>query len=286
VREVSRWDPAAQDVVAGVRAASAATDGHDPLDEASQLRLQHHGLSGARLWLDDDGFALLHDGSLDLAVSPGRRGHGLGTALAAAAAAGTTSAWSHGDHPAAAALATTHGLIRARELWVMRRSMTGRSMSGPLAEVRIPNGLVVRSFEPGDEEGILRVNAGAFADHPEQGSMDAANLAERMAEPWFEPAGLFVVREGDQLLGFHWTKRHSPALGEVYVVAIAPEAQGRGLGKLLTLVGLHHLSDVDEVLLYVESDNLAARAVYERMGFAHAGPDTHVQYRRDPRVGN
>ena len=81
------------------------------------------------------------------------------------------------------------------------------------------------------------------------------------------------------MLGFHWTKRHSARLGEVYVVAVAPEAQGRGLGKSLTLAGLHHLAGVDEVLLYVESDNGPALAVYERLGFSHAAEDTHVQYR-------
>ena len=62
-------------------------------------------------------------------------------------------------------------------------------------------------------------------------------------------------------------------------MAVAPEAQGRGLGKSLTLAGLHHLAGVDEVLLYVESDNLPALAMYERLGFSHASDDTHVQYR-------
>ena len=81
-----------------------------------------------------------------------------------------------------------------------------------------------------------------------------------MAEPWFDPAGLLVAADGDRLLGFHWTKQHSPTLGEVYVVAIDPAAQGQGLGKLLTLAGLHHLAGkgVAEVLLYVESDNAPA----------------------------
>ena len=37
---------------------------------------------------------------------------------------------------------------------------------------------------------------------------------------------------------------------------------------------------VDEVLLYVESDNAPAVAVYSGLGFAHADADTHVQYRR------
>jgi mycothiol synthase len=51
---------------------------------------------------------------------------------------------------------------------------------------------------------------------------------------------------------------------------------------VLTLAGLHHLTGlgVDEVLLYVESDNGPAVAVYSRLGFGHADADTHVQYRR------
>ena len=140
----------------------------------------------------------------------------------------------------------------------------------------------VRGYRAADADEVVRVNAAAFAHHPEQGAMDAANLAERMAEPWFDPAGLLVAADGDRLLGFHWTKQHSPELGEVYVVGIDPAAQGHGLGKLLTLAGLHHLRDrgVAEVLLYVESDNAPAIAVYSGLGFRHDAADTHVMYRR------
>jgi mycothiol synthase len=103
-----------------------------------------------------------------------------------------------------------------------------------------------------------------------------------MAEPWWDPAGLLVAVDGDRMLGFHWTKQHDDRTGEVYVVGVAPQAQGRGLGKVLTLAGLHHLAGlgVEEVLLYVESDNAPAVAVYSRLGFGHADADTHVQYRR------
>ena len=55
-----------------------------------------------------------------------------------------------------------------------------------------------------------------------------------------------------------------------------------GLGRTLTLAGLHHLGSrgAREVLLYVESDNTPARKVYERLGFTHAASDTHVQFTR------
>jgi mycothiol synthase len=112
--------------------------------------------------------------------------------------------------------------------------------------------------------------------------MDADDLAARMAEDWFEPAGLLVADTGEGLSGFHWTKQHDADLGEVYVVAIDPAAQGQGLGKVLTLAGLQHLHElgVSEVLLYVESDNAPAVRVYSGLGFRHADADTHVQYQR------
>jgi mycothiol synthase len=58
-------------------------------------------------------------------------------------------------------------------------------------------------------------------------------------------------------------------LGEVYVVGVDPDAQGRGIGATLTLVGLHHLAKrgAGTVLLYVEADNSAAVNTYQRLGF-------------------
>jgi mycothiol synthase len=273
-------DTTALDAIRRVRDASRVSDGTDPVDEAVILRLKHHGLSGTGAWVTGEGFALRHEGALDLAIDPSSRGRGLGGSLGELAVAepGPLTAWSHGDHPAAAALARRWGFARTRELWVMRRP-TGI----PLAAAEPPAGVRIRDFGASDAEAVLAVNAAAFAHHPEQGSLDAAGLAERMAEPWFDPAGLLLAVDDDgALLGFHWTKQHDASLGEVYVVGVAPSAQGRGLGRVLTVAGLHHLAarGVAEVLLYVESDNAPARRLYEDLGFQHAAADTHVQYQR------
>jgi mycothiol synthase len=280
VTRVEDGDGSWRDVVAGIRAGLRDAGEQDPLDEAARLRLKHRGLTGSTLWLAGrDGFAIAHAGSVDLAVAPEARGRGLGRELGDAALAGDgeLTAWSHNDHPAAAVLAKQHGLRRARELWVMRREA-----AEPLPSLVVPEGVTVRGYRDTDRDEVLRVNASAFAHHPEQGSMDAEDLAARMAEDWFDPAGLLVADGGDGLLGFHWTKQHDPRLGEVYVVAVDPGAQGGGLGRVLTLAGLHHLQGlgVAEVLLYVESDNAPAVRVYTGLGFTHAPADTHVQYRR------
>jgi len=273
IEPVGDWS-AAEPVVTAIRAAAAAHDGVDPFDEAIHLRLKHHGLADARLWLADEaGFALVHAGDLHLVVAPDARGRGLGSQLAATSRSGADHAWSHGDHPAAAALARRLGWERARELWVMRRPT-----SLPLPER--DRSLVIRSYTPADESAVLAINAAAFAHHPEQGGMDAVDLAARMAEPWFDPAGLLIAEVDGQPAGFHWTKAHDATTGEVYVVGISPAGQGRGLGRALTLAGLEHLAGqgVREVILYVESDNHPARNLYAGLGFTHAPTDTHVQY--------
>lgn len=268
------------DALATIAAEAEEADGAAPLDEATWRALRHRPES-VRTWTRDAGFALLLDDQLGLVVRPTARGHGLGASLLDEALAaygdGPLSAWSHGDHPAAARLAATRGFTRIRSLWVLRRRATM-----PLPDLVVPDGLTIRGYTPADASEVLRVNAAAFAHHPEQGAMDAADLAERMAEPWFDPAGLLLGYDGDRLVAFHWTKQHSAELGEVYVVGVDPAAQGRGLGRVLTLAGLHHLTGlgVDEVLLYVESDNQPALAVYSGLGFTHADADTHVMYRR------
>jgi mycothiol synthase len=274
--------PAAE--VRRIAEACDEADGVITLNEQACLQLKYRGLRDASLWLGDGGFALLHGEILDLAVHPEARGRGTGTALAAAALAATdrVEAWSHADHPGAARIAARFGIPKERELRIM-----SRPTSEPVGDVTVPVGVRVRTFEPSDEDALLEVNAAAFAHHPEQGHMTSEDFRERMAEAWFDPAGLFLaVPEEDDpdlpLLGFHWTKVHRdehPPYGEVYVVATNPRAAGRGLGTLLTKVGLQHLATqgVEEVILYVDGDNDPAIAVYEGQGFRVVR--TEVQYR-------
>ena len=274
-------DDAGLRAIEDVSRASTEADGVEPLDEGAWRRLRHHA-DELQVTLEPGiGFAVVDGDLLHLVVAPDHRRQGVGRRLLAQAVgerAGPWQAWSHGDHPAAAALARRTGFDRVRELWVMRRSLP-TSSAPPPGDGRTYE---VRSFRPGDEAEVVRVNAAAFAHHPEQGSMDADELAERMAEPWFDPAGLLVAADGDRLLGFHWTKRHSATVGEVYVVGIDPASQGLGLGRVLVDAGLRHLRDGggEDVLLYVESDNVPAVRLYEGLGFTHAPTDTHVMYVR------
>lgn len=218
----------------------------------------------------------------ELVVHPRARRRGIGTALLRTAAARERNAvrfWAHGTQPAARALADTLHLAVVRELLQMRRTL--QDLPEPVA----PDSLRIRTYAgASDDAELLRVNNAAFAWHPEQGGWTEADLAERRLEPWFDPAGLFLAfaKDTGALLGFHWTKVHTdrPGLGEVYVVGVDPAAQGRGLGRILTQVGIDHLAgrlsgyDDAEVMLYVEADNAAAVSTYRRLGFAVCNVDT------------
>ncbi len=218
----------------------------------------------------------------ELVVHPQARRRGIGATMARAAlekTAGRNRFWAHGTLHPAKATASALGLVAVRELMQMRRSLLGTP------EPAVPDGVRIRTYTgPDDDADLLRVNNAAFRSHPEQSGWTSSQLAERRAESWFDPHGLFLAVDdaSGKLLGFHWTKVHmdKPGLGEVYVVGVDPSAQGRGLGQLLTSIGVaalaRRLADAPDptVMLYVESDNTAAVHTYEGLGFTVYSVDT------------
>ena len=195
--------------------------------------------------------------------------------------------WAHGHSAATAQLAQSRGFIKVRELYRMRRPLTGDLSGG-----RLPKSIAIRPFDATrDTDDWLELNARAFVDLPDQGGWTRGDLEARLNEDWFDPAGFLlaheVQRDGSQgaLVGFHWTKIHhhehtsdtdNDDLGEVYVLGIDPQRQAQGLGRALTMAGLRYLRDqgLSEVMLHVESDNAAALATYERLGFTRFDTDT------------
>jgi mycothiol synthase len=188
----------------------------------------------------------------------------------AARGGGVARHWVRAGDPAARAASEALGLTAERELHQLRRAL-------PVGE---PWDLAVRPFVVGqDESAWLAVNNRAFAWHPEQGGWTIDDLQSRMAEPWFDPAGFLLHEHDGRLVGFCWTKahrHHEPPLGEIYVIAVDPEAGRRGLGRLLTLAGLDHLhaDGLGVAMLYVDGANVAALRLYEKLGFTVHHTDT------------
>ncbi|MEU9145203.1 mycothiol synthase [Streptomyces sp. NPDC048349] len=262
---------------------AARTDGTTSVSEQGRLQLRGGPREGIRHFLLTEGGRLAGYGQLEdtdpveapaaeLVVHPALRGRGHGRALGTALLAASGKrirVWAHGGKSAARHLAQVLGLTLFRELRQLRRPLGPDA--DPLPEPVLPEGVTVRTFVPGtDDAAWLAANAAAFAHHPEQGSLTQRDLNDRIAQPWFDPKGFFLAERAGELVGFHWTKIHrAEELGEVYVVGVRPGAQGGGLGKALTTIGLRHLAaaGLPTAMLYVDADNPAALAVYEGMGF-------------------
>lgn len=284
------------DQIRALAARVEAADGAPPLDEQAQLRLAHpaDGVEHVVAHTGDTllGYAQVEhprsgDGPVTAEILVGLDGPRpeLAATLfdqvedgAAAGARAPLLVWARGDAGPVRAEAERRHYDPVRTLLTMGRPLAGLDTH----HAALPDGVTIRPFVPGqDETAWLGVNARAFSAHPEQGRWTKADLDDRMAQPWFDPAGfLLAVAADGHLLGFHWTKRHSPELGEVYVIGIDPSAQGRGLGRTLLLAGLEYLqrTGAETVILYTEADNQGAVRLYDNTGFAITRRQT--QYRR------
>ncbi|MET9417706.1 mycothiol synthase [Streptomyces klenkii] len=283
---------AAQDVLRLI-AEAAEADGQPAVSEQGRLQLKGRRPGVRHVLLRTNGGLLVGYGQLEdsdpveapageLVVHPSQRGRGHGRALGTALlheSGKRLRVWAHGGHPAARHLAQVLGMSLFRELRQMRRPLHDLVLPDPV----LPPGVTVRTFRPGEDDAEwLAVNAAAFAHHPEQGSLVQRDLDDRKAADWFDPKGFFLAERDGRVIGFHWTKVHADeGLGEVYVLGVAPGAQGGGLGKSLTTLGLRHLAaqGLPAAMLYVDADNAAAVAVYEGLGFQIH--ETDLMYRTE-----
>ena len=255
-----------------------AVDGQPPFSDASLIELK---LGQRRLLsVEHSAAAILSAGEAEFAVLPDARGRGIGTKMLETILTESEPGlliWAHGDHPAARALAARHGLTPVRRLLQLRMPVptpAGDATSETAA------------FRPGrDDAAWLRVNARAFASHPEQGAVTQHDLDEMMQEPWFNPDDFLLihgaVKNGDgdniEIAAFCWLKVDD-GVGEFYVVGVDPDRQGEGLGRALMTAGFNRLADrgIRTAALYVEADNIAAVNLYRSLGFTEHSVD--LQY--------
>nr|MDQ2698393.1 GNAT family N-acetyltransferase [Actinomycetota bacterium] len=159
---------------------------------------------------------------LDMLTHPARGGHGTAKLF-----------WAHGDSAAAKAMMTHHKLEPVREVLHLRAPVP--------ASATIPEGISTASED--DYDDVIRVNARAFADHPEQGQLTAEGFEALRREPWFDPQNLLVLRDDtDRISGFVWLKVVDGD-GEFYVVGVEPGRQRAGEGRRLMHAGFARLAE-------------------------------------------
>ncbi|KAB3519792.1 mycothiol synthase [Corynebacterium sp. zg254] len=246
--------------------------------------------------------AINEDRVVELAVSPQYRHAGLAVKLIEGlrdelGITGAIDVWAHGDLPEAQRFVSRLDARRTRELHKMSVQCAPGSPRHALFEKATKDAheraesldFSILTYEQACErfgkdvtdEEWLRVNNEAFAWHPEQGGWSLEQLTEARNTAWFDPQGVLMAWKEDgertHCVGFHWTKipvdqrevDEGQRAGEVYVVCVADEARGTGMGSAMTSLGIGYLLDhgCGLVELYVEGDNAPAVATYRKLGF-------------------
>ena len=281
-------DAAGFEVVNGLLEAAERADGQRALSDHLWLDLRQGGRKGFAAvigWENDHdhpvAYAQVSRGNdswgLDLVVHPHHRYDmaAIGPAMLEAAlnvvrseGGGHVHWWVFEPSAIYFELAEKVGLQPGRELFQMRRPLPLESD----VAARVPAGFT-RGFDiDRDATTWLDVNNRAFASHAEQGDWDLETLRARTQEDWFDADGFRIAESDGTMTGFCWTKMHPRGVGEIYVIAANPDFAGRGLGMLLTIDGLNWLASHGAAtgMLYVDTFNEPALAVYRRLGFTPA----------------
>ncbi|MBX3098713.1 MAG: mycothiol synthase [Salinibacterium sp.] len=254
---------------------ATAVDGSPPFSDGALVELANDARS--LVWLGA-AVALLNANEAEFVVDPDARAQGHGTRMLEHLTHGSDLLfWAHGDHPAARALAASHGLEPVRSLLHLEASVPSPLVEHSRGRGDGSRAGSIRAYTPADAATWLTLNSRAFADHPEQGRVTRAELDTLIAESWFDADDFLLLWDGPALIGYCWLKVDNGE-GEFYVVGVSPDRQGEGLGRLLVGHGLARLASrgIRTAHLYVEGENAAALALYRSFGFADRSVD--VQY--------
>jgi ribosomal protein S18 acetylase RimI-like enzyme len=148
----------------------------------------------------------------------------------------------------------------------------GIDLDRELDEPVWPEGIRMRTFEPGDERAVYEAHQETFEDLWE----DVRRPYEEWAH-WFlsshmhHPELWFLALDGEQLAGIElcMPDQTSKGLGWVAILGVRRPWRGRGLGRALLLHAFHEFRHrgFERVVLGVDAESpTGANKLYERAG--------------------
>ncbi len=134
--------------------------------------------------------------------------------------------------------------------------------------------LQYRHLQRGEEDKLAQIQNRSFADTWGYNPNTVEEIVHRTNLSHSSPGDVLLAYDGDRVIGYCWTRITSEAAsgkreGQIFMLGVNPDYQGRGVGKTVLLAGLSYLENkgFETAGLTVDSKNKIARALYRSVGF-------------------
>ena len=151
-------------------------------------------------------------------------------------------------------------------------------------EPSIPTVFPIRSLQAGEEAGLTKLQNRSFANSWGYNPNTTEEIEYTTSTTENARDLIFLATDGYRPIGYHWMKTEHDERGEswgrVSMLGVDPDYRVKGIGRELLLAGLSYLKGrgLQIARLTVDSENLAANALYRSIGFRKR--DTSLWYEK------
>ncbi len=163
-------------------------------------------------------------------------------------------------------LLQSNGFSKVREYLVLRWRLPELVLPEP------PVDFELRSMSPGEEHLLTRAQNEAFTGSWGFSPNTTEEVAYRVAMTGTGHEGVLLLRRGDDVAGYCWTRvlgAPGRSVGFISMIGVVPAYRGQGLSKPLLLRGMEYMrtKGVGSIQLEVDGENAPAVGLYTSVGF-------------------
>ena len=145
-----------------------------------------------------------------------------------------------------------------------------------LAELELPEGYSVLSFQTGDTPLLTQVQNDAFTGSWGFCPNTEEQIEYRTQMPNTSKDGILFLMEGNSPAGYCWTvmvPAENGVRGVISMIGVVPDYRGKGVSRHILQAGMKHLRSIGlaEIGLEVDGNNAPAVGLYESAGFKTMG---------------